>query len=160
MLSSTTRDRFNRLDDEFAFARVGQHLPRQVGGPAHGLLDNFEIGARRLGGRQTHQGQFGITEDSGEDVVEVVGNSAGQHADAFQLLGMEQPAFQFQFLALCAFFLADIANRAEKNLFAGHRGGPRTNFDRKDGAVLANVVRFKEYASFVHLGHLPIGSCS
>ena len=78
-----------RADVEAALARIGQHLPGQLGGSRRRLDDVVDLLARRV--RVAHLGQRhrGVALDDGEQVVEVVGDAAGENAQALQLLGLQ-----------------------------------------------------------------------
>ena len=65
--------------------RVGQHLPGEVGGPLHRARRLLHVPAGRASLRELLQGQRGVAEDRGEEVVEVVGHAAGENAEALLL---------------------------------------------------------------------------
>jgi len=46
-------------------------------------------------GIQVRVGQFGVTDDRHEQVIEIVSNSSGERADGFQFLGETELRFQF-----------------------------------------------------------------
>ncbi len=77
-------------DDEAPLARVGEELLGQVGGAHRGVLDVLELLAHRRLRRQLAQGEVGVTEHGDEQVVEVVGDPAGEHAQALELLRLLQ----------------------------------------------------------------------
>ena len=90
-----TRDLLNQLRqvdsvyEELPFPRIGQHLPRQMRGALAGIDD---FGQDLMDGaviRNHLLGQTGVAEDGDEQVIEIVCNSAGQQADAFELLLFE-----------------------------------------------------------------------
>ena len=62
--------------------RLGEHLPAQLGGPRRGFFDLQDAFAGWRPGRQVHQRQIGVGQDPREQIVEVVGDGAGQGADA------------------------------------------------------------------------------
>ena len=79
------------IDDlQMALPRIGQQLPGQVRGPQRGLLDLVQIGQGRALRRELHRPQIRVAQDGGEQVVEVVGDAAGQDAETLQLLGLAQ----------------------------------------------------------------------
>ncbi len=76
---------------EFSTPRVGQQLICQIRQPTGGRLDlknRFGRGGIR---RQVHQGQFNIAHYALQEIVEIVGHPARQHAQAFQLLDPLKP---------------------------------------------------------------------
>jgi|ETNmetMinimDraft_26_1059896.scaffolds.fasta_scaffold44125_2 hypothetical protein len=93
-----------RLDQEAAPARVGQHLVGQLGGALGRLLDPIQMGRQRRLGWGLHHRQAHMAQDPHQQVVEVVGDTPGQHAQALQLLGVVDPGFQ-----IAAFPLGSLA---------------------------------------------------
>ena len=78
-----------RPADGPALAGVGEHLLAQVGG-ARGRPARPGRGTRAApeSSAAAAPGQAGVAEDAGQQVVEVVGHAAGQHAQRLQLLGL------------------------------------------------------------------------
>ena len=74
------------LDDEAALARIGEHLFAKVGGAFGGGLDLLEERLHRRFRGQVHAGEAGVAEHAAEQVVEIVGDAAGEHAETFELL--------------------------------------------------------------------------
>ncbi len=95
------------FDDEFALAGIGQHLPRQFRSPLHRFLDHLDVRSRRLGGGQFSQCQVGVAHDPGQDVVEIMGDAAGQDTQAFQFLGMPKLPFSFPQRRFGSFLVLD-----------------------------------------------------
>ena len=79
-------------------------------------------------------GQFGISQNSGEDVVEVMGDAAGQGPDRFHFLRLNQLPLQVVFLGHITLDADVVANRS---------GTVRNRYDdgffRVVGAALATV---------------------
>jgi len=71
-------------------------------GPQHAL----EIRLHGIVRGKPQHGQFGGVDDRGENIVEIVGDAAGQGADSFHLLGLEELAFQ-------AYLLGHVLGRGE-----------------------------------------------
>ncbi len=88
------------LDDEFALAGVGQHLLAEFRGPLSCDLDGIDvaIGRRSLGKFQP--GHVGVTQHPHEQIVEIVGDAAGHHPQALQLLDVLQLFLDFPLLLL------------------------------------------------------------
>ena len=81
-----------------ALPGISQHLARQLGGPFAGLqeiLDNLPPGRFR---RCLLQQQTGISDYPHQQIVEVMRNAPGQHAQTLQLLRL--PQLVFKLLAL------------------------------------------------------------
>jgi hypothetical protein len=68
----------------------GKDLLHQGGGPGTGGQYFVEIPDSRRILRHLVPGHFGITENGAEDIVEIMGNAAGQGADGLHLLGLLQ----------------------------------------------------------------------
>ena len=64
----------------------GQQLPGQVGGPLAGIPDLLDIGPDRVCRPQRLEDEIAVTQDPGEQVVEVMRDAAGEPADRFHLL--------------------------------------------------------------------------
>ena len=95
------RQKFGHLGDdgvqidlghrELPPARVREHLAGQFGEPPGGALDFLQMPAPRRGvARHERREHFGVAEDGGEQVVEIVRDPARQHAEAFQLLALPE----------------------------------------------------------------------
>ena len=76
----------DRPEQEPALAGVREQLPRQPAGLGDPADDGGQVVARRVAGGQRRNGQFGVPEYPGEQVVEVVGHAAGQNAERLQAL--------------------------------------------------------------------------
>ena len=75
-----------RLDD--LLTREGQELTREVRGLRRGRFDVLEV--RRAAARTAEAQQFQRSENDGQQVVEIVRDTAGEAADGFHLLRLEQ----------------------------------------------------------------------
>ena len=96
-----------------ALAGVGEHLLREVRGPARRLLDLTQVLHDRGFRRQAQPGQVGVAEHRHQDVVEVVGDAAGEHAEALELLGVQDLLLEAPPLVLGDFALGDILDCPE-----------------------------------------------
>ena len=95
MISDIWSERFDWLHHEAAFAGIGQHLPDQSAARSLALRTSSRCAAR-VGARLSFvHGQAGVAHDAGQQIVEIVGQAAGQHAETLQLLGLAQLLFQF-----------------------------------------------------------------
>ena len=73
-------------DDESAPAGIREHLPAQVRRPRRRALDlKDEFLDRRVRGQIVRR-EARVAEHAGQQVVEIVGDPAGEHAEAFELL--------------------------------------------------------------------------
>src|SRR5438128_2237138 len=75
------------------FAAEGQELARQRSRAGGSLLDLFCVQVEAFGGRKLFQEQVGVANDSGEDVVEIVGDAAGELANGLDLLRLKKLFF-------------------------------------------------------------------
>ena len=64
-----------RLHDELAFAGVRQELLAQFTGPCRGCDNGVQVLFRAFG---VHRREIGVAENAGQQVVEIVGDAAGQ----------------------------------------------------------------------------------
>ena len=110
----------HRLDDEAAFAGVGQQLHGQIGGPFGALDDGLDEGLNAIIGGQVFAQQARVSQHAGQDVIEIVRDPAGQKADAFQALRVPE-------LFVEPFALGDVAAQLEvaANLAVGGAEGRR-----------------------------------
>ena len=69
-------------------AGEGEEAMGQIAGPLRRAPDLRERGAILLGADRARLQEFGVAEDGGQQVVEVVGDAAGQPADALQALSL------------------------------------------------------------------------
>ena len=74
-------------------AAEGQQLLRQRRRALAGLQDLADVAAQRVGARElVEHEQLRIADDHGEQVVEVVRDAAGELADGFHLLRLDEAA--------------------------------------------------------------------
>ena len=76
----------DELNVEGALPRVGQHLPRQLGGSIGSDLDLLHIAARRRLLRQPRQSQAGVAQHTDKQIIEVMRNPPRKHSQTLQLL--------------------------------------------------------------------------
>src|SRR5438309_2056624 len=93
-------------------AAEGQQLPREVAGGLRGATDLVEILAMGAVGGKVEKDQIRVPENRRQDVVEIVGDPAGQRAKGVHLLRLPQ-------LLLELFALGDVHQGALDDLFAG-----------------------------------------
>jgi len=102
------------LDDVTAFAGVSQHLPAEIGG-AHGSGINLVEERKQVGAlRELEADERGVSDDAGEKIVEIVGDAAGEDAEAFEFLNLGEAAVEvaaFLFLLLTG---GDILHEADQ----------------------------------------------
>ena len=75
-----------------------EQLTGEVGGPLGGFLDFAGDGLGARGKAFVERHHPGLHHDDGENVVEVVGNAAGQLADGFHFLRLAQLGFELSLL--------------------------------------------------------------
>ncbi len=100
--------------DLFAFRLTaeGEDLFDQILGPMTGFDDLIKILRDRGTGRAVVPGQFRIAEDGPEDVVEIVGDAAGQGADGLHFLGLLQLRLEFFPFVFSLLALGDVGKDA------------------------------------------------
>ena len=112
-ISRTTSPELQAADHETSLARIGEHLVGQLAG-AHGrgldLLHVLVAAGRR---RKLPQGQIGVAQHGHEQVVEVVGDAAGEDAQALQLLGVLDLGFEPALFGLGLLGAGDVLVGAE-----------------------------------------------
>ncbi len=97
----------------------GQYLPDKIACPLGGLYYLPKGLFHLLIMFSRYQGQFRITEDAAEDIVEVVGDAAGQGADGLELLRLPHPVLVHQFVChIPAYF--QVAFHGSARLPEGH----------------------------------------
>ena len=74
----------------------GQQLPRQIARPLAGLRHLVEARQSAAVGRQVLARQIGEPENRLQQVVEVVGDAAGELADRFELAALRDFSFEPQ----------------------------------------------------------------
>ena len=105
----------------------GQQLAGQMGGPLAGVLDLLDIGPDRVRGPELLEDKVGVAQDSGQQIVEVVRDAAGQPANRLHLLGpvdlfLQPGAGGLRGLRL-GHVLADIDRSDDFAAFIQQRGG-------------------------------------
>ncbi len=111
-----------RGQDGRAIGRLGDRLDAVQGGRP------IELALGR--GIQVRGKHLGVPADREEHVVEVVGDAAGQPADRFELLRLEEPA-------LCGLACRDVDDRREDLDALGRPDRREADLDGELGAVLA-----------------------
>ena len=92
-------------------ASEGKDAVDQVSPPFRGLLDLSDP-PRRLAARfHLRAGHFGVAKDRGDDVVEVVGDAAGELAHQLQAQRALEPRGQFGLFALADLALESVGDR-------------------------------------------------
>jgi hypothetical protein len=108
---TSTGDRLEGL-----LAGKSEQAADQFGAAAGGGEGRLEVIPRSPGGRAACPQRVQVAGDDGEQVVEVVGEAAGELADGFHLLGLDQGG-------LAGFLLGDVDGQHEKALHAAGFGG-------------------------------------
>ena len=81
-------------------AREGEQLASQARGAVGVRLDLLDVVIIAVAGRVPHQHQVAVADDRGQDVVEVVGDAAGELADHLHLRRLSDLALELGFLAI------------------------------------------------------------
>ena len=84
-----------RPDRQRLRAAHRQQLSRQVGGAARGRHDRVDLRAERRV-VELFDDDAGARADHGQEIVEVVGDTPGEHAQALELLDLEEPPLEVQ----------------------------------------------------------------
>ncbi len=90
-------ERVLEVDDGRAqglLAREGEELADEGGGAVGVLADLHEVAVLLVGDVVAHEEQVAVAVDRGQEVVEVVGDAAGELADGLHLLGLDELGFQ------------------------------------------------------------------
>jgi hypothetical protein len=82
------------LRPEGLLAREGKQLPGQSGRPVRVRADLLDVVIIAVARRVPHQHQVAMADDRGEDVVEIVSDSAGQLADGLHLRRLRDLALE------------------------------------------------------------------
>ncbi len=81
-------------------ARESEQLAGQAGGAVRVGADLLDVVIVAVAGRVAHQHEVAIADDRGQDVVEVVGDAAGELADGLHLRGLGDLALEAILLAI------------------------------------------------------------
>ena len=103
---------------EGLLAREGEQAADQLGAAAGRRQGRVEVVLEALVGRELVPQRGQVAGDDGEQVVEVVGEAAGELADGFHLLGLDQHR-------LAGLLLGDVDGQHEEALHAAGLGGFR-----------------------------------
>lgn len=91
----------------------GQNLGHHAFGAVAGLFDAGQFFmSRRVVFGNIDPGQLGVTQNRHQNIIEIMGDSARQHADGFHFLGLGQTGFQGLLFDLGFFSLGDIPGHA------------------------------------------------
>src|SRR5262249_13688977 len=96
---------------EHLLAAEGEELARERRRAVGGVLDVLEPTARRIAGARLAQEEARAADDRGEEVVEVVGDAAGEPADRLHALRVAEPLGHAPPLLLGALLLGERADR-------------------------------------------------
>ncbi|MGC4116217.1 MAG: hypothetical protein QM765_16895 [Myxococcales bacterium] len=116
-----------RLDDGLHLQRApvllraateGEDLLDQLAGPQRHVADVAQAGADVVVPLAVGQQELGVAQDDAQDVVEVVGDAAGQRAHRLHLLGLVQLLAQVLGFALGGPLLGDVLGDGEQALAA------------------------------------------
>ena len=99
---------FDGGGDESSFSGVGEHLAGEVGGAAGGRFDVFEVVPGGGDRGKVVEGEVGMTENGGKYVIEVMGDAAGEDAEALELLGLLDLALEVEALFFVPFPFGDV----------------------------------------------------
>ncbi len=131
------------FEDEAALAGVGEHLFAEVGGAEGGGFGLVELAVGVGALFEGHAGEGEVAEDAGEEVVEVVGDAAGEDAEAFEFLGFLEAAFKFATFLFSALALGGVLDDGDEDGRGFGAGEEEADFDGVGGAVLAAVSAFE-----------------
>ena len=92
--SEMTLFRLEGLDIVLAAAGERQQLRGQLGGAAGALFDGVHRPEKRMVVVDVGFQPRGVAQDATQDVVEIVGDAAGQQADGFHFLRLDEPLLQ------------------------------------------------------------------
>ena len=122
---------------EKLFAAEGEELAGQSGGAVGGLLNGFGFGMQRMAEGELVEHDLGVSADDHEEIVEVVGDAAGEAADGFHFLGLAELVFENA-------ALGDVFGNAFENVGGFVAGdGTAADADGDDGRVFALPANFE-----------------
>ncbi len=166
----TEFDRFPIL--LFPLAAEGQDLLDEVSGPMGGVENLFQTAPKRMGLTDVCQPHLAIAENDSKNVVEIMGNPAGQRADGFHLLGLPQLGLDAQPFLLGDLTVGDVLGYHEHAPaavqlydFNGNQGapdlpGPGPNMAFEIAYTILRCQYFEKPLSLLHLGpDLQIYAC-
>ena len=100
-------------------AAEGENLPDQGLGPRRRALDLIQVRPGGMPLRHVGGGEVGAAGDQREDVVEVVGDAAGERADRLHLLRVAQAGFELRAFGLGPAAVGDVADAGQQAAVAG-----------------------------------------
>ena len=124
----------HNLGGQHLLAAEGQQLASERGGALGGVGDLLRVSAQRGIGADAFQQEFGVSRDHHQQVVEVVGDAAGEPADGFHLLGLAELLLQG------AAFGDVLGEKFEEDGVAVVAEGASGEAHVDDGAILAHPV--------------------
>jgi hypothetical protein len=125
---------------------IGQHLLSQLGGPRCGHFNVIQILRIRIAGAGGMLNQTDVTEDYGQQVIEIVSNPAGKYTQAFHLLGINHFLFQFSPIFLQLQSSRDIVPNGMNGRSAFVMTPPADNFQWNEIAGCSSHLHFTETA--------------
>ena len=118
----------------------------EVFGPVSGRYDFQQVVMEQCAAFGVVGGQFGVTENRGQNVVKIMGNAAGQRPDCLYFLGLLQAYRQLFVLLFRILSFGNIAGGPQNRYhFAGavmqKTGG---HFNPDGGAILVVLFQFQD----------------
>ena len=96
------------------FPRISEHLAGEKRSPPGGGLDLFQPGAKWRVGAETLEGEPGFPQNRGQEVVEVMGDPAGHHSEAFEFLCLADLIFEPLLLLFLLASFGDVPREREQ----------------------------------------------
>ncbi len=126
-------------------AREGEHLLDQVPGALAGTLGPFQVAFQLevVVFRRAFLGEHDVAHHAGEDIVEVMGDTAGEMADGLHLLGLAQLRLQLDTCLFRLLALGDVARECDEPVHPADGGTLQQHFVPVQAAVLVAAVPFQ-----------------
>ena len=131
--------------EKVCLRREGQQLAREGGGTFPGLADLLQIGEERIVRGDLIHGHLRMAQDDAEHVVEIVGDAAGEAADGFHLLGLEELILELGPFVFGLPAFGDVARHPQDHgdLSILVRDEGRDDLRRDEGSVAAGLLDFQ-----------------
>ena len=144
----------NRLFFLLALTTERENLVDQTFGTLAGRENIVQRLAGILALTGMNTGDFRVSENGLKDIVEVVGNAAGQRSDGFHFLGLPQLRAEFGFFFFGLDPIGNITGNGQHGWMIVVLDGPAAGFNRYDGVIIGFERRFEDDvvqpAEFIH----------
>src|SRR5579884_1000759 len=140
---------FDLANVKLAFAGVRQQLAGQGRGLLPGFDDIADVAVQGVIRAHFAEHQAGVADDAGQQIVEVVRDSAGQNAEAFEFLPLLH-------LRLDLLARGDVGDQSDGELAAGLANEAQTDLDGEFGTVLLAPAELHAHTHRARTGRVEI----